>query len=214
MRTQRNMRFHVFAAAVVLALSVAVGASRLELAILVLVMMVVFVTEMLNTALEFAVDLVTEEYHPLAKLSKDVSAGAVLVSSAGAVVVGGLILLDDLAPLLSGSLGTIQRAPLSLTLGALGVVALVALLGKAASAPRSSLGAPPSVHAAVAFAGCVAASSVAAEGRYVGVVFVVSLLMALLVCQSRVETGAQNLYGVTLGAAIGALVSVALFQLL
>ena len=208
------MRFHVFAAAVVLALSVAVGASRLELAVLVLVMMVVFVTEMLNTALEFAVDLVTEEYHPLAKLSKDVSAGAVLVSSAGAVVVGGLILLDDLAPLLSGSLGTVQRAPLSLTLGALGVVALVALLGKAASSSRPSLGAPPSVHAAVAFAGCVAASSVAAEGRYGGVVAVVSVLMALLVCQSRVESGAQNLYGVTVGAVIGTLVAVALFRLL
>ena len=207
------MRFHVFAAAVVLAVSVVVGASRMEMAVLVLVMMVVFVTEMLNTALEFAVDLVTQEYRPLAKLSKDVSAGAVLVSSAGAVVVGALILLDDLVPLLSGSLGAVQRAPASLTLGALGVMALISLLGKATFASRRSFSAP-SVHAAVASAGCVAASSVAAEGRHGGVVFVISLLMALLVCQSRVESGAQNLYGVAMGAAIGALVAVALFQLL
>ena len=59
--------------------------SKLELAVLVLVIMFVFVTEMFNTALEFAVDLVTKEYHPLAKLAKDVSAGAVLVSSVGAL---------------------------------------------------------------------------------------------------------------------------------
>jgi diacylglycerol kinase (ATP) len=208
------MRFHVFAAAVVLVVSAVVGASRMEVAVLVLVMMVVFVTEMLNTALEFAVDLVTQEYRPLAKLSKDVSAGAVLVSSAGAVVVGALILLDDLVSLLSGSLGAVQRAPLSLTLGALGTVALISLLGKAAFASRHPFGAPPSVHAAVASAGCVAVSSVAAQGRHGGVVFVLSLLMALLVCQSRVESGAQNLYGVAIGAAIGALVTVALFQLL
>ena len=55
---------------------------------LVLTIVVVFVVEMLNTAMEFVVDLVTTEYHPLAKLAKDVSAGAVLVSSVGAVVVG------------------------------------------------------------------------------------------------------------------------------
>src|ERR687893_2998359 len=80
-RTQRNMRFHVVASAVVLVLSLLVGVSKLELAILVLVIMAVFVTEMLNTALEFAVDLVTREYRPLAKLAKDVSAGGALGTS-------------------------------------------------------------------------------------------------------------------------------------
>jgi diacylglycerol kinase (ATP) len=97
-RTQRNMRFHVVAAAIVLVLSLLVGVSKLELAILVLVIMAVFVTEMLNTALEFAVDLVTREYRPLAKLAKDVSAGAVLVTSVAALAVGYLVLSDDLGP--------------------------------------------------------------------------------------------------------------------
>jgi diacylglycerol kinase len=55
-RTQRNMRFHVVAAAVVLVGSLFLGVSKLELAVLVLVIMFVFVTEMFNTALEFAVD--------------------------------------------------------------------------------------------------------------------------------------------------------------
>src|SRR3712207_6682972 len=87
-RTQRNMRFHVVASAVVLVLSLLVGVTKLELAILVLVIMAVFVAEMFNTALEFTVDLVTNEYHPLAKLAKDVSAGVVLVTSVAALAGG------------------------------------------------------------------------------------------------------------------------------
>ena len=215
MRTQRNMRFHVVVAAVVLVLSLLVGVSKLELAILVLVIAGVFVTEMLNTALEFAVDLATKEYHPLAKLAKDISAGAVLVSSIGAVLVGYLILADDLGPLSLETLETIRRQPAHLTLVTLGVIVLVVLLGKALThSPHSFYGGMPSGHAAVAFSGWVAASFVAAEGRYAGLVSTIALLMALLVCQSRVESGTHTLYQVATGALIGVLITVAAFQLL
>jgi diacylglycerol kinase (ATP) len=72
----------------------------------------------------------------------------------------------------------------------------------------------PSGHAAVAFAGWVAASFVAAEGRYAGLVSIIALLMTLLVCQSRVESGTHTVYQVAMGALIGVLVTVATFQLL
>jgi diacylglycerol kinase (ATP) len=214
-RTQRNMRFHVVAAAVVLIGSLFLGVSKLELAVLVLVIMFVFVTEMINTALEFAVDLVTKEYHPLAKLSKDVSAGAVLVSSVGAVLVGYLILADNLGPLSLETLDTIRRKPAHLTLVALGVVVLLVLLGKALThSPRSFAGGMPSGHAAVAFGGWIAASFVAADGRYGGLVSAITLLMALLVSQSRVESGTHTLSQVAMGGVIGVLVTVAAFQIL
>ena len=214
-RTQRNMRFHVFAAVAVLVGSLLVGVSEVELAMLVLTILVVFVTEMLNTALEFVVDLVTEEYHPLAKLAKDVSAGAVLVSSVGAVLVGYLILADNLGPLSTDTLESIRRWPGHLTLVALGVVVLVVVLVKALTrSPRSFYGGMPSGHAAVAFSGWVAASFVAAGGRYAGLVSLITLLMALLVCQSRVESGIHNGYQVTAGAAIGSLLTVTIFQIL
>jgi diacylglycerol kinase (ATP) len=214
-RTQRNMRVHVVIAALVLVGSLLVGVNKLELAALILVILLVFITELFNTALEFAIDLVTKEYHPLAKLAKDVSAGAVLVSSVGAVLVGYLILADNLGPLSFETLDSIRRQPAHLTLVALGVVVLVVLLGKALThAPRSFTGGMPSGHAAAAFAGWVATSFVAAEGRYGGLVSVIALLLALLVCQSRVESGTHTLYQVAVGAVIGALITVAAFQLL
>ncbi len=213
-RTQRNLRFHFFAALGVLIASLILGVSALEMAVLVLTICFIFVVEMLNTALEFVVDLVTKEYHPLAKLAKDVSAGAVLVSSIGAVLVGYLILADNLDSLSLDTLDSIRREPAHLTLVSLGVVTLVVLFGKAIThSPHSFYGGMPSGHAAVSFAGWVAASFVAAGGRYGGLVSLISLLMALLVCQSRVEGGAQGLYQVASGAVIGSLTAVAIFQL-
>lgn len=213
-RTQRNMRFHVVVSLIVLVLSLLLGVSTLELAVLVLVIMVVFVTEMFNTAMEFAVDLVTKEYHPLAKLAKDVSAGTVLVSSVGAVLVGYLILADDLGPFTLDTVESIRRWPGHLTLVALTLVVLVVLLGKALThSPNSFARGMPSGHAAVSFAGWVALSFIAADGTYGGMISLISLLMALLVCQSRIESGTHSLYQVVVGAVVGILVTVAIFQL-
>ncbi|HLM78053.1 MAG TPA: diacylglycerol kinase [Rubrobacteraceae bacterium] len=215
-RTQRNMRFHVVVSAVILVLSLFLGVSKLELAMLVLVIMAVLVTEMLNTALEFAIDLVTRKYHPLAKLAKDVSAGAVLVTSVAALVVGYLILSDDLGPFSLETLERVRRWPGHLTLVTLVLVAIAVLLVKALTrAPNPFLGGMPSGHAAVAFAGWVAVSFIAADGAgiYAGLISLVTLLMALLVCQSRVEAGIHTFYQVAAGAILGILLAVAVFQL-
>ena len=213
-RTQRNVRFHVVAAAAVLVMSLLVGVSKLELAILILAITAVFVAEIFNTALEFAIDLVTREYHPLAKLAKDVSAGAVLVTSVAALAVGYLVLADDLGPFSVETLERVRRWPGHLTLVALVLVAVAVLLGKALTrAPNSFLGGMPSGHAAVAFAGWVAASFAATEGRFAGLISLITLLMALLVCQSRIEAGVHTPYQIVAGAFLGSLLALAVFQL-
>ncbi len=213
-RTQRNMRFHVAAALLVLAVSVAAGVSLLELALLVLVVSFVLVVEMLNTAIEYAVDLVTGEYHPLAKLSKDVSAGAVLVSSIGAVLVGVLILADDAWALLFG-LQDARRGPVVITVGVLGAVALLVVAIKALAGPGGTpFAALPSGPAALAFAGWVAVSFVAVGSPYGALVSLLTLLLALLVCLSSVEGRAGDLRGVVSGAVVGSVVTFAAFQLL
>lgn len=86
--TQRNMRIHFFTALTVLLLSLYFPVSKLEVLILFVAMILVLFAELINTAIEAVVDMVTEEYHPLAKIAKDVAAGAVLLTAGLAVIVG------------------------------------------------------------------------------------------------------------------------------
>jgi diacylglycerol kinase len=69
------------------------GLSWVEWAVVAILVVVVLAAEMVNTMVEALVDLVTQEYHPLAKVAKDVAAGVVLLSAIGSVVVGALIFL-------------------------------------------------------------------------------------------------------------------------
>jgi diacylglycerol kinase len=91
-RTQRNARIHGLISLCVVALGFWLRISALDWAILVLAMMVVWVSEIFNTAIEAHVDLTSTEKSQPAKVIKDVAAAAVLVGAAGAVIVGLIIL--------------------------------------------------------------------------------------------------------------------------
>jgi diacylglycerol kinase len=88
LRTQRNMRIHVVAGFSAMALGLWLRVPLINLAIVAVVSSLVVTMEMLNTAIENAVDLYTHRRHPLAKIAKDVAAAAVLVSANNAVLVG------------------------------------------------------------------------------------------------------------------------------
>ena len=92
LRSQRNARIHLIAALAVTAMGLWLRLDALRWAVLTLTIALVFFAEMVNTVAEAIVDLVTEEYRPLAKVAKDVSAGAVLVTAMASVVVGLLVL--------------------------------------------------------------------------------------------------------------------------
>jgi diacylglycerol kinase len=92
LRTQRNTRIHLTIAAGVVALGLWLGLSCTQWAVLALTIGFVLVSEMLNTVAESLVDLVSPEYHPQAKIVKDVTAGAVLLGAILAVIVGLLVL--------------------------------------------------------------------------------------------------------------------------
>ena len=91
LRTQRNIWIHIFIGLLVLAAALWMEVARSEMMILILTISLVIVTEMLNTAIEEVVNLAKPEHHPLAALAKNVAAGAVLVASLGAVLIGVLI---------------------------------------------------------------------------------------------------------------------------
>jgi diacylglycerol kinase len=91
-RTQRNARIHVLVAVAVIVLGVALGLESIKWAMIALTIGFVFAAELFNTVVEAVIDVVTEEYHPLAKAAKDVAAGAVLIAAVTAVIVGVLLL--------------------------------------------------------------------------------------------------------------------------
>ncbi|MGH2517939.1 MAG: diacylglycerol kinase family protein, partial [Ktedonobacterales bacterium] len=104
-RTQRNMRVHIFLAVVAVALGIWLRISPVEFAMIFVAITGVVVSEMINTVAEACVDLATQEYHPLARVAKDVAAGAVLLSALLAVVIACFVYLPHLWPLALRVLG-------------------------------------------------------------------------------------------------------------
>jgi diacylglycerol kinase len=98
-QTQRNFRIHLAISLIVTLAGIILGLSWVEWAIVAILVVVVLAAEMVNTMVEALVDLVTEQYHPLAKVAKDVAAGVVLLSAIGSTVVGVLIFLPKIVGL-------------------------------------------------------------------------------------------------------------------
>src|SRR5205814_8629998 len=213
LRTQRNMRIHFLAAVVVLVAALAVGVSKLELIALLLAIAFVFITEMINSAHAQAIDVATTSFDPLAKLAKDIAAGAVLIATVNAIAIGYLVFSGQIADRSSRLLDRLRDAPAQLTLIALVVTIIVVIAAKAYTGRGTPLrGGLPSGHAAVAFAGWMAATLVIGDAHR----FLISSLpfmMALLVAQTRVESGIHSALEVTYVGVLGALVTLTVFQL-
>jgi diacylglycerol kinase (ATP) len=92
LKSQHNAWFHACATVAVVGAGFFFGVSSAEWRWLVLAIMAVWTAEALNTAFEFLADVASPEFHPLVKHSKDVAAGAVLISAIGAAVIGLLVL--------------------------------------------------------------------------------------------------------------------------
>jgi diacylglycerol kinase (ATP) len=213
LRTQRNMRIHFLVAAAVLVLALVVGVSKIELIVLLLSITFVLMAEMINTAIEGAIDVSTTSFDPMAKLAKDVAAGAVLIATLNAVAVGYLVFANRIANRSSRVLDQVRDAPAQLTIVALAVTVFVVIGVKAWSGRGTPLrGGLPSGHAAIAFAAWIAATYIA--GRHERfLVSTIALVMALLVAQTRVESGIHSAFEVLLGGLVGALVALTIFQL-
>jgi diacylglycerol kinase (ATP) len=210
LRTQRNMRIHVAAAVITLCGALVLGVDRISLAAIVFAISLVFVAELINTAVEAAVDVATDRYDPLAKVAKDVSAGAVLVAAMNALVVAYLVLFIPLKRIAQQGLTWVTMAPTSLTVIGLGLVLLGVLIFKSASREGTFMqGGWPSGHTAVAFGAATAIGFVTGSAG----LLVLALAIAALVAQSRVEGEIHTIPQVVLGALLGILIVTAVFQL-
>ncbi len=214
LRTQRNMRLHFAAAVAVIVVAVAVGVSKIELSVLLISIAFVLVAEMINTAVEGAIDAATTSFDPMAKLAKDIAAGAVLIASVNAVAVGYLVFAGKAADKTADVLDRVRSAPAQITLVALVLTVIIVIATKAWTGRGTPLrGGLPSGHAAVAFAGWMAATYIVNDSHRF-VVSALTFIMALLVAQTRVESGVHSALEVAYGGALGAFVTLAVFQLL
>lgn len=101
-KSEKNFKREVALGIIALLLSYILKIDKIEFIIVLTMICLVLTTEIINTAIERAVDLVTKEYHELARIAKDVSAGSVLVTSIFALIIGIIIFMPKIITLLGG----------------------------------------------------------------------------------------------------------------
>lgn len=209
LRTQKNMQWHFVIAFAVLLASIFLGVRKDQFIALLFAISFVLVTELINTAIESAIDVTSTTYDPLAKIAKDIGAAAVLLASINALVIGILIFHDKLNNWTTALVYQLRSMELYITVVTLFMVLILVIVAKTFRGQHSFFrGGWVSGHAAVAFALLTAIVFIAKSG----LIFILGLIMALLVCQSRIETKIHSLREVITGAVLGFLVTLIIFQ--
>lgn len=209
-KTQRHMRYHFYAAILILIVSFSIGISWSEVVILITLSIIVLSVEMLNSALETITDILFREYDEKAKRIKDMAAGAVLITAIGAAVIGFVILFEPVKNFFYNGLNIAKHAESDIAVVSLIVVLIMVVLTKSFFGKGQPLrGGMPSGHAAISFSMWVAVTMISES-------FIPSLLvffMAIIIAQSRVSTGAHKPLEVVVGALLGITVTFMLFKI-
>ena len=201
-RTQKHMRFHFFIVVLVLSIGLLLRLSRIEMAVLFIVVSGVLVAEMMNTAVESVVDMITQSYHPLAKLAKDIAAGAVLIASTTAAIVGGILFFG------SNTVATLRphiehdKQTVTVLLTIVVLVLIITMISKVLGGKGSILsGGVVSGHSALSF--FLACTLIYRAMDYL--TGILALMLAFLVAQSRVEGKIHTIQEVIIGGLLGIL---------
>jgi diacylglycerol kinase (ATP) len=213
-KTQRHMRFHLYVVLVVIVLGMFIDLGLREMLVLLFTISLVLVAEMFNSAIEATVDLVSPSYNPLAKFAKDIAAGAVLITTIIALVVGGLLIVGEnrwetlKVSLTSEGIGI--PPVLRLILGALVLFIIIVIgkgLGKRGQVLRGGL---VSGHTAYGFflAGATVFLTESALAS------ALAILLAAIVAQSRYEAKFHSVFELSLGAGVGTILALIFFGLL
>ncbi|WP_217077843.1 diacylglycerol kinase [Clostridium baratii] len=209
-RTQRNMRIHMIITLFILMACLLFDVSKEEFLILAITITMVIGAELFNTAIEATVDMTTNYYHPLAKIAKNVAAGAVLLTAINAVCVGYIIFWDKLSTISLILLNKIKGSHPYTIFIVLVIVSILTVIVKAIFGEGTPLkGGMPSGHSALSFSIATAISLITEEP----VCIMLSFLMALITAQSRVDSEVHSTFEVILGALFGILITLLIFTM-
>ncbi len=210
-KTQRNIKIHFLAAGIILLVSLVLKLTKLEFILLLTIISFVIVTEMINTAIEVAIDMITREHHPLAAIAKNVAAGAVLVSSFLAVIVGYLIFFPKFEAMIPRVIVSLQKAPAYLSLIAILLTVVLVIAGKALTQTGTPMqGGMPSGHTAM---GATAATTIAFLSRN-GLIALLAFFLVMLLAESRLESEIHSPLEVLAGGLLGFFIALLIFQLM
>ncbi len=207
-KSQRHIKFHLLSAFTVLFLCFVIGVTKFEFIAISMVTLLVIAAEMFNSAIEAVVDSKTSQYNEWARIAKDVSAGAVLVCSVGAAIVGYLVLWPYMIRLLDEGPWISKHEPENIAVLALIMVMVTVILLKSYSGKGRALrGGFPSGHAALSFSVFVSVTRI----TDMQIVIVLFLAAALAVTLSRFFMKIHTLLELATGVVIGSGITYLLF---
>lgn len=210
LRSQRNIKIHFALAFLVLLSALFLDISRFELIVLLFAITLVIVAELINTAIEMLIDMITTSFEPAAKITKDIAAGAVLIASINAVLLAYFIFFRELNPFTLKLVKIIGKSPIHVTYIAILIVIMLTVVIKAMAGRTSFFhGGFVSGHAAIAFALATAIAFLTRDTFVTTLAF----LTAAVVFHSRVESKVHTIWQVIGGGTLGTLVTVLIFQL-
>jgi len=182
-----------------------------EILILCAAITFVLLTEMVNSAIELTIDLISDKFHPLARIAKDVSAGAVLIASLNALVAGYMLFSKRVKFSIEHGLFLVKQTPWHITfISIILVLAMVVLIKVLLHKGTPMRGGMPSGHSAVAFS----IWTVIALSTENSLIIILSFIMAILIARSRLSQAIHNTWEVLVGGVLGVLVTTLMFQLL
>ena len=209
--TQGNIKKQLVIAIAVMIISLFFNLTRAEFLCLMFTVILIIVAEMINTAIETVVDLYTYLYHPKAKIAKDVGAGAVVIAAINALIVGYFLFFDKIADIGLNFVKNIAESPTHLAfVGIFITIILVVALKAASTTNKHKLiknNFMPSGATAIAFA----ANTIIWISTDNIVVLTLSLVMAILIGESRVETKKRTLKEVIVGGITGMTVALLIY---
>lgn len=207
-RTERHVRYHFISSLLVLLVSYALGVSRVDFLFISVAVILVLLAEMLNTAVEYVVDLLSPEYSEKARIAKDVSAGAVLITAFGSAVLGYIILYPYLTMAFEKGLKIAKHSRDEIALISIIFVLIAVIMLKSYTGRGHPLrGGMPSGHTAVAFSAWVATTFISNSFK----VSLITLALAVIVAQSRVVLKVHTTTEVIAGAVLGSSITLVLF---